>query len=279
LDELARRIHPSRTWTDLVLPPGHTRQLRELIDRYHLADRVYGEWQFPAVPSRGLVALFSGPSGTGKTLAAEVIAGELGLDMFKLNLSSVVSKYIGETEKNLDELFEAAGAGNMVLFFDEADALFGRRSEVKDAHDKYANLETSYLLQRLETYDGVVVMATNFEKNIDDAFLRRIHTRVDFAVPGPTERAQIWRNHLEHGAPLDEDVDIDELALRFDLAGGAIRNAAVHAAFLAAAEAGSITQERLVRGMAREYRKLGRLLNKDDFGEHWHTVSTELQRG
>jgi len=279
LEELARRIRPSRTWADLVLPPGHTRQLRELIDRYHLADRVYGDWNFPAVPSRGLVALFSGPSGTGKTLAAEVIAGELGLDMFKLNLSSVVSKYIGETEKNLDELFEAAGAGNMVLFFDEADALFGRRSEVKDAHDKYANLETSYLLQRLESYDGVVVMATNFEKNIDEAFLRRIHTRVDFAVPGPVERAQIWRNHLRHGAPLDADVDIDDLARRFDLAGGAIRNAAVHAAFLAAAEAGSITQERLVRGMAREYRKLGRLLNKDDFGPYWHTVSTELQRG
>jgi AAA+ superfamily predicted ATPase len=279
LEELARRIRPSRTWADLVLPPGHTRQLRELIDRYHLADRVYGDWNFPAVPSRGLVALFSGPSGTGKTLAAEVIAGELGLDMFKLNLSSVVSKYIGETEKNLDELFEAAGAGNMVLFFDEADALFGRRSEVKDAHDKYANLETSYLLQRLESYDGVVVMATNFEKNIDDAFLRRIHTRVDFAVPGPVERAQIWRNHLQHGAPLDADVDIDDLARRFDLAGGAIRNASVHAAFLAAAEAGSITQERLVRGMAREYRKLGRLLNKDDFGPYWQTVSTELQRG
>jgi AAA+ superfamily predicted ATPase len=277
LEELARRVRPSRGWDDLVLPPGHLRQLRELIDRYHLADRVYGEWAFPAVPSRGLVALFSGPSGTGKTLAAEVIAGELGLDLFKLNLSTVVSKYIGETEKNLDELFEAAGAGNLVLFFDEADALFGRRSEVKDAHDKYANMETSYLLQRLETYDGVVVMATNFEKNIDDAFLRRIHSRVDFALPSEAERVAIWRRHLAHGAPLD-GVDFEELAHRFDLSGGSIRNAAVHAAFLAAAEGDAITMERVVRGLAREYRKLGRLLKRDDFGEYFALVSNDLTR-
>lgn len=278
LEELARRIRPSRGWDDLVLPPGHLRQLRELVSRYHGAEQVYGDWGFPAVPSRGLVALFSGPSGTGKTLAAEVIAGELGLDLFKLNLSSVVSKYIGETEKNLDELFEAAGAGNLVLFFDEADALFGRRSEVKDARDRYANLETSYLLQRLEEYDGVVVMATNFERNIDDAFLRRIHTRVDFAAPSAAERAAIWRHHLTHDAPLIA-IDVDDLARRFDLTGGSIRNASVHAAFLAAAEGTGITMETVVRGLGREYRKLGRLLKADDFGPWFPLVDGELRQG
>jgi SpoVK/Ycf46/Vps4 family AAA+-type ATPase len=277
LDELARRIRPSRSWDDLVLPPGHMRQLRELVDRYHLADQVYQEWGFPAVPSRGLVALFSGPSGTGKTLAAEVIAGELGLDLFKMDLSSVVSKYIGETEKNLDQLFEAAGAGNLVLFFDEADALFSRRSDVKDSHDRYANLETSYLLQRLETYDGVVIMATNFEKNIDQAFLRRIHTRVDFASPTEVERAAIWRQHLTHGAPV-EGVDFDELARRFDITGGSIRNAAVYAAFLTAVEGGPITMERVVRGLGREYRKLGRLLKEADFGEYFAVVAADMRR-
>src|SRR6185369_15127162 len=141
------------------------------------------EWGFTATPSRGLVALFVGPSGTGKTMAAEIVAGELGLDVYKLDLSSVVSKYIGETEKNLEEVFDAASAGNLLLFFDEADALFGKRSEVRDARDRYANIEVSYLLQRLEVYDGLVVMATNFERNVDDAFLRRIHVRVEFTLP------------------------------------------------------------------------------------------------
>lgn len=278
LEELARRIRPTRNWSDLILPPGQQRQLRELVERYRQADTVYGDWAFPAVPSRGLVALFSGPSGTGKTLAAEVIAGELGLDVFKLDLSSVVSKYIGETEKNLEEMFDAADAGNLVLFFDEADALFGKRSEVKDAHDKYANLETSYLLQRLETYDGVVVLATNFEKNIDEAFLRRIHTRVDFATPTEAERVAIWKRHIEHRAPVD-GLDYVELASRFELTGGSIRNAAVNAAFLAAAEDGPITMERVVRCLAREYRKLGRLLKKDDFGPYYEHVTAELARG
>ena len=276
LEELARRIRPSRGWDDLVLPSGHLRQLRELVDRYNGSDRVYNDWGFPATPSRGLVALFSGPSGTGKTLAAEVIAGQLGLDLFKLNLSAVVSKYIGETEKNLDKLFEAAGAGNLVLFFDEADSLFGRRSEVKDAKDRYANLETSYLLQRLEEYDGVVVLATNFEKNIDDAFLRRIHTRVDFATPAEKERSAIWRHHLQHDAPLD-GVDVEVLAKRFDLTGASIRNASIHAAFLAATEGTGITMETVVRGVGREYRKLGRLLKADVFGEWFELVDTELR--
>ncbi len=273
LDSLARRIRPKHQWDDLVLPPDHAGRLRDLVNRYQLADHVYDDWGFPPVPSRGLVALFSGPSGTGKTLAAEIVAGELGLDLYKLDLSSVVSKWVGETEKNLDELFEAAGAGNLVLFFDEADALFSKRSDVSDAHDRYANLETSYLLQRLETYDGVVIMATNYEKNIDQAFMRRIHVRVDFALPDERERLAIWQRHIRADAPVADDVDLGWLAARFELPGAAIRNAIVDGAFLtAAADRPSIDMCSLVRGVARELRKLGRLVRREDFAEWYPAV-------
>ena len=267
LEKLARRIRPTRGWDDIVLPAEPMEQLRGIVDRYRFGDRVYDDWGFSARPSRGLVALFSGPSGTGKTMATEIIAGELGLDVFKLDLSAVVSKYIGETERNLEEIFEAASAGNLVLFFDEADSLFGKRSEVKDARDRYANIEVSYLLQRLEAYDGVVVLASNFEKNIDEAFVRRIHARVEFTVPKPPERRLIWRRNLPATAPV-EGVDVDELADRFELAGGAIRNAAVHAAFLAASEGSAITMEHAVRGVGREFRKMGKLIKVDDFGPY-----------
>jgi SpoVK/Ycf46/Vps4 family AAA+-type ATPase len=267
LEHLARRIRPARSWDDLVLSPERTALLLELTARYRHAERVYHEWGFPALPSRGMVALFSGPSGTGKTLAAEVVAGDLGLDVFKLDLSSVVSKYIGETEKNLEEVFEAAEAGNLVLFFDEADALFGKRSEVKDARDRYANIEVSYLLQRLEAYDGLVILATNFERNLDEAFLRRIHTRIEFTVPTEVERKAIWAANLPAGAPLG-DVDTAELAKRFELTGGAIRNAALRAAFAAAAADGAITTERLVQAVAREFQKMGRLVHAGDFAPY-----------
>jgi AAA+ superfamily predicted ATPase len=265
LEKLARRIRPSRTWDDIVLAPEAMEQLRGIVDRYRFGDRVYDEWGFSARPSRGLVALFSGSSGTGKTMATEIIAGDLGLDVFKLDLSAVVSKYIGETERNLEEIFEAASAGNLVLFFDEADSLFGKRSEVKDARDRYANIEVSYLLQRLEAYDGVVILASNFEKNIDEAFVRRIHARVEFAVPKPPERRLIWKRNLPDTAPV-VGVDVDDLADRFELSGGSIRNAAVHAAFLAASEGSAITMEHTVRGVGREYRKMGKLIKADDFG-------------
>lgn len=271
MEHLATRIRPSRTWDDIVLSPDRSELLRSLVERYRYADRVYDDWGFSASPSRGLVALFSGPSGTGKTLATEIIAGELGLDVFKLDLSAVVSKYIGETEKNLEQVFDAASAGNLVLFFDEADSLFGKRSEVKDARDRYANIEVSYLLQRLERYDGLVVMATNFEKNVDEAFVRRIHSRIEFVLPGVAERRRIWTANLPATAPV-RDVDVDWLAQRFELSGGSIRNAAVHAAFLAAAEASDITMETAVRGVARELRKMGRLLRPLDFGEHYAMV-------
>jgi hypothetical protein len=268
IDKLARRIRPSRTWADIVVSPDRMQLLHELVARYRHAEEVYDSWGFSAAPSRGQVALFSGPSGTGKTLAAEIIAGELGLDLFKLDLSAVVSKYIGETEKNLDQIFDAARAGNVVLFFDEADSLFGKRSEVKDARDRYANIEVSYLLQRLEAYDGLVTLATNFERNIDDAFLRRIHVRVEFAAPDEAERTAIWEHNLPARAPIGADVDIAFLAGQFDLTGGAIRNAALQAAFIAAAGGGVVDMDALVRGIGREYQKLGRLLKPDDFGPY-----------
>ena len=276
LEHLARRIRPTRDWNDIVLSDDRMELLQSIVARYRFADQVFDEWGFAATPSRGLVALFSGPSGTGKTMAAEIIAGALALDVFKLDLSAVVSKYIGETEKNLEQVFDAASAGNLVLFFDEADALFGKRSEVKDARDRYANIEVSYLLQRLESYDGLVVMATNFEKNIDDAFLRRIHARVEFAMPGSAERRAIWAHNLPATAPV-EDVDVEWLASRFEMSGGGIRNAAVHAAFLAAAAGSSITMACAIRGVAREYRKLGRLLKPSDFGEFHQLVATGVE--
>ena len=270
IDALARRIRPSRGWDDIVLSPDRKQLLREIVERYRLGDAVYDEWGFSATPSRGQVALFSGPSGTGKTLAAEIVAGELGLDLFKLDLSAVVSKYIGETEKNLDQVFDAAKAGNVVLFFDEADSLFGKRSEVRDARDRYANIEVSYLLQRLEAYDGLVTLATNFEKNIDDAFLRRLHVRIEFTIPDELERKAIWEHNLPAGAPLAADVDLSFLAGRFELSGGSIRNAALQAAFLGAAGDGVIDMACLVGAVAREYQKLGRLLKSVDFEPYDH---------
>jgi hypothetical protein len=273
IDRLARRIRPTRTWADLVLAEAQMAVLHELVARYRHANVVYDQWGFSGLPSRGQVALFSGPSGTGKTLAAEIIAGELGLDVFKLDLSAVVSKYIGETEKNLDQVFDAASAGNLVLFFDEADALFGKRSEVKDARDRYANIEVSYLLQRLEAYDGMVVLATNFEKNIDDAFVRRIHARVEFPLPDVPQRRAIWDHSIPPTAPRDE-LDLDFLASRFDMSGGSIRNAVLHAAFIAASDGTPISTETAVRGVAREYQKLGRLLKAADFGPYLDAVTT-----
>jgi AAA+ superfamily predicted ATPase len=268
IHRLARRVRPTRTWDDIVLSPTRLTMLREIVAEYRYADVVYGQWGYSDKPSRGLVALFSGPSGTGKTLAAEIVAGELGLDLFKVDLSAVLSKYIGETEQQLDRIFDAASAGNVVLFFDEADALFGKRSEVSDARDRYANLEVSYLLQRLEAYDGLVSLATNFERNIDQAFLRRIQVRVEFANPDVEERRAIWEHHLPAGAPLADDVDLDFLATRFELTGGSIRNATRKAAFLAAAGRGTIDMEALVTGVVREYHKLGRLLQPDEFAPY-----------
>ena len=271
LDGLAVRIRPQRTMADLVLPADQTAQLHELIERHHGRAVVYREWNFPALPSTGVVALFSGPSGTGKTLAAEVVAGQLGLDLYKVDLSSVVSKYIGETEKNLERIFGAAAAGDLVLFFDEADALFGKRSEVSDAHDRYANIEVAYLLQRLESYHGLVVMATNLQRNIDDAFLRRISVAIDFSLPDETQRKLIWQYAFPSAAPVDV-LDLDFLAQQFKITGGIIRNAALGAAFLAAEAGGKVTMELIALALKREFQKLGRLRTEVEFGRYFDLV-------
>jgi SpoVK/Ycf46/Vps4 family AAA+-type ATPase len=215
--------------------------------------------------------LLAGPSGTGKTLAAEVLAADLGLDLYKVDLSAVVSKWIGETEKNLGKVFDAAQAAELVLFFDEADALFGKRSEVSDAHDRYANIEVSYLLQRLETYDGLVVLATNFQRNIDQAFLRRVSVSVEFTPPDEPQRLAIWRLAFPPSAPL-ADLDLGFLARQFPVTGGVIHNAALTSAFLAAEAEGPITMERVVLALDREYQKLGRLRTESEFAGYYPVV-------
>jgi hypothetical protein len=271
LDGVAVRIRPRRSWDDLILPPPEATQLRELSARHRGRETVYGRWQFSPLPSAGVVALFAGPSGTGKTLAAEVVAGDLGLDLYKVDLSAVVSKYIGETEKNLERIFGAAAAGDLVLFFDEADALFGKRSEVSDAHDRYANIEVAYLLQRLETYEGMVVLATNLQRNIDPAFLRRISIAIDFVAPEEPERRQIWARAFPATAPVT-DLDIDFLARQFKITGGVISNAALGAAFLAAAEDSPITMRHAVLSVKREFQKLGRLRTEKEFDRYFDLV-------
>jgi hypothetical protein len=272
LDGVAVRIRPRRGWDDLILPDDEAAQLRELAARHRGREKVYGSWQFSPLPSVGVVALFAGPSGTGKTLAAEVVAGDLGLDLYKVDLSAVVSKYIGETEKNLERIFGAAAAGDLVLFFDEADALFGKRSEVSDAHDRYANIEVAYLLQRLETYDGLVVLATNLQRNIDPAFLRRISVAVDFVAPEEQERRAIWARAFPPTAPV-ADLDLGFLARQFKITGGVISNAALGAAFLAAAEDGPITMRHAVLSVKREFQKLGRLRTEQEFERYFDLVN------
>jgi SpoVK/Ycf46/Vps4 family AAA+-type ATPase len=235
---------------------------------------VYDRWGFNSAGGTGLVALFAGGSGTGKTLSAEVIGTTLGLDVYKVDLSSLVSKYIGETEKNLERIFDAASAGNVILFFDEADALFGKRSEVSDSHDRYANIEVAYLLQRIEAYDGIVVLATNLRANLDDAFLRRIHVSVDFRDPDEAQRLQIWQKSFPKDAPI-EDLDLPWLAKSFRITGGNIRNAATTAAFLAAEADRAIAMEDVVRGIDREFEKLGRLRTEADFGPYFQAISQD----
>jgi hypothetical protein len=274
LDNVAVRIRPRRSWDDLILPPPESEQLRELSARHHGRETVYGRWRFSPLPSAGVVALFAGPSGTGKTLAAEVVAGDLGLDLYKVDLSAVVSKYIGETEKNLERIFGAAAAGDLVLFFDEADALFGKRSEVSDAHDRYANIEVAYLLQRLETYEGLVVLATNLQRNIDPAFLRRIAVAVDFVPPEEPERRLIWARAFPSTAPV-ADLDLDFLARQFKITGGVISNAALGAAFLAAAEDSPITMRHAVLSVKREFQKLGRLRTEKEFDRYFDLVNRD----
>ena len=267
LGELAIKIEPRYGWNDVVLPENTLAQLHEICSQVRHRHRVLGEWRFERKLSygKGLSALFVGPSGTGKTMAAEVIANELQLDLYKIDLSTVVSKYIGETEKNLAKIFGEAESSNAILFFDEADALFGKRTKVSDAHDRYANIETSYLLQKMESYAGVAILATNFQENIDEAFARRIRFLVDFPFPDAERRQQIWRTHFPAEAPTSREIDYAWLGQQLQITGGNIKNIALNAAFLAAEDGGEIAMDHVLRGAKREFEKIGKLWNEKEF--------------
>ena len=271
LRRLAQKVTPVCDWTDLILPPRAMQQLQEVCAAEKYRHVVYTQWGFDRrlALGKGINVLFCGPSGTGKTMAASILAQELGLDLYKIDLSTVVSKYIGETEKQLSQIFREAQSSNAVLFFDEADALFGKRSEVKDAHDRYANVEVAYLLQKMEEYEGIVILATNFRKNMDDAFTRRMHHIIEFLFPDAEYRERIWRRLMPPDAPVAQDVDFGFLARQFELSGGHIRNVAVAAAFLAAESGSPIRMEHFILATARELQKLGRLASRADFREYY----------
>jgi hypothetical protein len=254
---VAERVTPIYGWDDLVLDRPGRDSLQALRDQVLQRERVLDGWGLgrSVAGSHGLSALFSGPPGTGKTMAAGVVAADLGLDLYRVDLSRVVSKYIGETEQNLARIFAEAEGANAVLMFDEADALFGKRTDVADAHDRYANLEVSYLLQRMEQYEGIAVLASNLRHNMDPAFLRRLRFVVDFPFPGPAQRVLIWQAHLRTGAPLAPDLNLPLLADRLAVAGGTIRNIVLSAAFLAAAEDVPVGMDQLLRAARREYAK------------------------
>jgi AAA+ superfamily predicted ATPase len=272
--ELAARLDAAYTWDDLVVPERQRQLLRSISAYLRHRDRVLADWGYERTVARtqGLKVLFAGESGTGKTMGAQVLGAELGLDLFRVDLATVVSKYIGETEKNLERIFTAADGSNAILFFDEADALFGKRSEVSDSHDRYANIEVAYLLQRMEAYPGAVILATNYKRNIDDAFIRRLDFVVDFPFPEAEDRRRIWRLVIPSAAPLADDVDLDFLATQFKLSGGAIRNCSLAAAFQAADEDSAIEMRHLVRAVAQEYAKQGRLTLETDFARFHELV-------
>ena len=265
LDALAQRLEPRATWDDIVLPEPETRLLRRIAEQVRQRATVYDDWGFRRKLTRGLglSALFAGESGTGKTLAAEVLAADLELGLYRIDLSAVVSKYIGETEKNLRRLFDAAEDGGAILFFDEADALFGKRSEVKDSHDRYANIEINYLLQRMEAYRGLAVLATNMKSALDGAFVRRLRFIVTFPFPGPAERRAMWAQAFPAETPV-EGLDFERLA-RFSLTGGHIHNIALHAAFLAAQAGTPVDMPLLLEAARTEFRKLEKPVNEAEF--------------
>jgi SpoVK/Ycf46/Vps4 family AAA+-type ATPase len=266
MEGLAKRIEPVSTWDDLVLPPAQTEVLREIAVHARHRATVYEHWGWVGRGDRGLgiSALFTGASGTGKTLAAEVLANDLSLDLYVVDLSQVVSKYIGETEKNLARVFNAAESGGAVLLFDEADALFGKRSEIKDSHDRYANIEVSYLLQRMEAYRGLAILTTNMRGALDIAFMRRLRFVVQFPFPDAPQRADIWRRIFPAATPT-KDLDVERLG-QLNVAGGNIRNIALHAAFLAAGSNQPVGMRHVLRAARSEYLKLEKPLTDAEIG-------------
>ena len=265
------------SWDDLVVPPAVRRRLRDVVRAIELRPKVLDQWGFARrmAGARGVKVMFAGASGTGKTMAAAIVARTLGLEVHRVQLASVVSKYIGETEKNLDRAFDAASRSSAVLFIDEADALFGKRSEVKDAHDRYANVETGYLLQKMEDHDGIVILATNLADNIDEAFSRRMHFVVDFPLPDADSRERLWRGMFPAEAPRAADIDFAFLARQFPLAGGDIRNIVLDAAYAAAQRARAIGMADVVRAVARQYAKRGKVPAAGEFREYLAMLAQE----
>lgn len=259
LTRLATRLTRPHRWPDLVLPDTITTQLREAANAVAQRERVYHHWGMLTRTARssGLMMLFTGASGTGKTMAASVVANDVGLDLYRIDLASVVSKYIGETEQNLDRIFNAARGASAILLFDEADALLGKRSEIKDAHDRYANLEVAYLLQKMEEHDGVVILSSNLPKNLDSAFARRMHYTIEFGRPNARLRETLWKGMFPGTVPLAPDLDLRFLAENFETTGGEIQAIALDAAFLAAAEGTPVGMDQLMRAMSRRQTKQG----------------------
>lgn len=274
LGELAKRIEALYTMEMLVLPEDQMLQMKEICRQVKYRSIVYEKWGFEKrlALGKGLNILFSGPPGSGKTMAAEVIANEIGLEIYKIDVSRVVSKYIGETEKNLGQIFHEAETSNVILFFDEADALFGKRSEVKDSHDRYANVEIGYLLQRMEEYKGIVILATNLNQNIDEAFLRRLHFNIAFPFPDKEQRKLIWLSIFPSGAPVEDNLDYDFLAEKFVMAGGNIKNIALNAAFYAAHAGCPIGIKQIMQAAKREYKKMGKTFLKSDFDPYYQLI-------
>lgn len=267
----AVRIRSGYVWEDLILPPLQKQKLREACSQVLCRKQVYEAWGFEkTVPyGRGTSVIFAGPPGTGKTMAAQVMASELCLDLYRIELSAVVSKYIGETEKNLEEIFEQAKKSQVILFFDEADVLFSKRTEVRDSNDKYSNMEAAFLLQKMEEYEGITVLATNFLQNFDEAFKRRMKFIIDFPFPDAPQRLEIWKKVFPGETPVKEEMDYEFLASSFELSGSNIRNAALHGAFLAAAEGEKVSMRHILRGIQNEYAKSGKILGRKQLGQYY----------
>ncbi|MDD3270306.1 MAG: AAA family ATPase [Syntrophomonadaceae bacterium] len=274
LGRTAAKINTVYSWQDLIIPPDTLELLTMACNQMKNRHIVLGQWGFEKrlAYGRGLSMLFSGLPGTGKTMAAQVIARELNLELYRIDLAQVVSKYIGETEKNLRQVFAEAESSNAILFFDEADALFGKRSQVKDSHDRYANIEIAYLLQKVEDYDGISILATNLAKNLDDAFVRRITFIIEFPFPDEEYRKKIWISMFPASAPMHSEIDFDFLARRFELAGGNIKNIALAAAYMAAEDRKTINMKHVLRATKFEYQKIGRVLLREDLGEYYYEL-------
>ena len=270
LDKLAKRVEPRFTWNDVVLPQAQKKLMQQASNHIRFQHRVYQEWGFEQKIGygRGLSILFAGAPGTGKTMCAQVIAKQLNMEMYKINISQIVSKYIGETEKNLHAVFAEARHSNCILFFDECDAIFGKRSDVKDAHDRNANVEVAYLLQQIEDHDGVCVLATNLVQNIDAAFMRRITYVVHFPFPDAAQRKEIYLHTLPTQTPVDEDVDWDFIAQKFELSGGHIKNIVLGAAFMAASEGCAVHMRHVLTAAVNEMRKNEIVVVREELREY-----------